>query len=145
MPNQQYRVPMSTSSVVLVKNTTLTAAQVNALTTTPVILIPGVSGKSISLLQFNITYNFGSTAFTVLDFTSVFSLNQGPDNGFTSQIMKSFCDQPSSQIALNESLAIISFPLSDIQGSPITVNNTGTASSGGSGSTVTFNLLYTLL
>lgn len=138
-------VTIGSGGAVLVANTTLTAAQVNALKVTPVTVIPAVAGKTIVVLQNNIVYVFGGSAFGGLDNTSNIQFSQGTDIGFSSQQMQTFLDQVSSQIALAQSFAGPFGSLLDFQSVPVTVNNSGTASNGGAGSSVIINVLYTLL
>lgn len=122
----------------------LSAAEVNALSSSSVVVVKGVPGKTIVILQINIRYNFGGEAFTVADDTSEFAFSEGPDSDFSAQIMQDFCDQSSSQVCLDVATANIIGPLSTIRDQPVTVNNPGTASSGGLNSTVTINVLYSL-
>src|ERR1700678_1756091 len=133
LANNMILIDSYINTIVHVSSVTLSAAQVNALNVTPVVVVPAVTGKTIVPLQINLAYTYGSAAFTVLNNASEFQLNIGTDIGFSSQEMQTFTDQTSSQLLTSLSFGGPGGPLSSLQGQPITMNNPGTPSSGGAG------------
>jgi hypothetical protein len=128
---------------------TLSASQINNLTTSPVTLVPAQgSNKVIAAMFLFVSYTYNGTAFDqVFDNAEVTYAGSG-HFAVGLQLTGSFSQglsQSSSQFG--QYLAFVNGlgNLSDVVNQDLVVSNTGAAITGGAGSTVTFTLYYTVV
>lgn len=121
----------------------LTAAQVIALNASPISIIPAVSGKVLKVNALNVTYTFGSAAFTTGSTKHIILQYSGAGTtSIVSTAETGLIDQTSSKESTTANPAVTALGL---RGQAIQVTSDDTTIAAGTGSTVTITAYYDIV
>ena len=138
-----------TGSTIQTATITLTASQLQNLTSIPVQVVPAPGpGQAIVDMAQQFQYKFGTVAYTPASCSDgKFAIYAGSNPSAAGFRLNSagFLDQTTSQVASGTNTGTWSTPLSAAQNTPLMVANLGSADFAGGDGTVTITVYYTVV